>query len=124
MGFFSKTLWGKDKVKHIRMFLLVILSATYSTAQAEFRWMSIQEIIDRGGSDISDVTDSRGYWAGRIVAVGVYDNDSQFKFAGNVKVKITWVTDRTDYQCHQVYEMQQSDVTDFTHRSLMLTKCN
>lgn len=110
-------------MKAIKTIALISMLVMAQVAQAEFRWMSIKEIIERGGSEINDVTAPNGYWAGSVVAVGLYDTGEGFKFAGNLKVKITWITDRTYYQCHKVYEMQQKDIKDFTHRSIMLRRC-
>ncbi|SEH08661.1 hypothetical protein [Candidatus Venteria ishoeyi] len=110
-------------MQFIKPVLFIMLFTMAQVAQAEFRWMSIEEIKERGGSEINDITDSRGYWAGRVIAVGVRDMGDKFKFVGSLKVKITWVTDRTSYQCHNIYEMQQDEIKDFTHRSIMLKKC-
>ncbi len=85
--------------------------------------MSIEEFERLVEREMNDVTDHRGYWAGRIAELGIIETENETSFSGRVKVQITWVTDRTHYRCHKIYEMRQEDVKDFTHRSIMLRRC-
>ena len=93
-------------------------------AIAESRWVGIEELEEELGQEVRDVTGPRGYWAGKVrEAELVFRDDGSVKTTGRIKVLITWVTDRTDYQCHSVYIMNLDEVEDFTHRSLALRRC-
>jgi hypothetical protein len=90
----------------------------------ETEWITTYQLLKEGGEDpdqIIEVTSNngKGYWAGKILEF----EHINYEMTGRVKVMITWVTDRTDYECHQVYIMYQSNLKDFTHRSIMLRRC-
>jgi len=105
---------------------LIILVAGASPTLAGVRWMTKAEAKDALGRGLKDVTGppGKGYWAGEIEEIEINETDEGFTLTGRVKVKITWVTDRTSYRCHEIYIIDSDDLEDFTHRSLMLTECD
>jgi len=56
------------------------------------------------------------YWAGVITHANFSINE--------YRIRITHVTDRTSYKCGQVIEVSENEVKEFTHRALLLQKCN
>lgn len=106
--------------------LLLLLAAFVAPTYAGVRWIGEAEGRRIFGGWMKDVTGppGKGYWAGKIVEVEIDETGSGVSLTGQTKVKITWVTDRTSYQCHEVYTMHVDDLEDFTHRSLMLRECN
>ena len=106
--------------------LLLLVAASTIPSHAESRWINETEGEKIFGGWIKDVTGprGRGYWAGKVEEVEIDETASGMTLTGRVKVKITWVTDRTSYQCHNIYIMHNDDVEDFTHRSLMLRECS
>ena len=105
-----------------KAFLLLCIVALIFTFELNAAWYSTTELTEIIGKDFNDleVMGSNGYWVGRVLA-GEFDSNNQPK---NLKVKITWVTDRTDYRCNDIYIVSFFKVKEFTHRSLMLRKCN
>ena len=105
---------------------ILVMAAMAGLCYADTRWLTADEIEEETGKKIYDVTGpkGRGYWAGSVeeVEIYVYD-DGSVETTGRIKVRITWVTDRTDYECHGVYIMYADEVEDFTHRSLALRRC-
>jgi hypothetical protein len=60
------------------------------------------------------------YWAGE--AKEFYFNRDTQKFE-RIKVRITWVTDRSPYSCGQVVDLGAGEVKDFNFRAWALEKC-
>ena len=104
------------------LFLTVCASPTF----AEIRWIGKAEGTKLLGDWVKDVTGPprKGYWAGEVEEIEIDVKATEFTLTGRVKVKITWVTDRTSYRCHETYLMNAGDVEDFEYRSIMLTKCD
>ena len=111
--------------KALLMSLLALMLAALP-AQAEVRWLGKAEGEKIFGGWMKDVTGppGKGYWAGEIVEVEIDATDTGFTLTGRTKIKITWVTDRTSYCCHEVYIIHANECEDFTHRSLMLRECD
>jgi hypothetical protein len=59
-------------------------------------------------------------WAGETLKV-YYDRDKD-NFTGNLQIRVTWTTGDS-YNCGQVIEKYQSELKDFTHRSIKMKKC-
>ena len=108
------------------LMVLLLLAVSVVPGHAGTRWIGETEGKEIFGGWIKDVTgpQGRGYWAGEVVEVEINETEAGMTLTGRAKIKITWVTDRTSYQCHEVYIMHADDVEDFTHRSLMLRECN
>jgi hypothetical protein len=104
---------------------LVFLAASASPSFGEVRWMGKAEGKKALGGWVKDVSGppGRGYWAGEVEEIEIDDTGSGFTLTGRVKVKITWITDRTSYRCHEIYIVNSSDCEDFNYRSLMLSEC-
>src|ERR1700686_1037681 len=98
------------------LFLTVCASPTF----AEVRWIGKAEGTKLLGKWAEDVAGPHGYWAGEVEEIEIDASESSFTLTGRIKVKVTWITDRTSYECHKVYLM---DVHDFKYRSLMLRQC-
>jgi hypothetical protein len=105
---------------------LLFLTVCASPAFAEVRWIGKAEGTKLLGKWVKDVTGPprRGYWAGEVEEIEIDAQAAEFTLTGRIKVKITWVTDRTSYRCHEIYLMNADDVEDFEYRSLMLTQCD
>ncbi len=102
----------------------LIMTAIAGLSYADTQWLTADEVEEKTGRKIPDVTGPRGYWAGSVEEVEVnVSDDGSVKTTGRIKVRITWVTDRTDYECHGIYIMYADEVEDFTHRSLALRRC-
>lgn len=108
------------------MVSLLLLAASVIPAQAGVRWVGETEGKEIFGGWIKDLTGppGRGYWAGEVVEVEINESETGLTLTGRAKVKITWVTDRTSYRCHEIYIIHSDDAEDFTHRSLMLRECD
>ena len=107
------------------IFVLLILVTCASPTFAAVRWVGKAEGKQLLGGWVKDVTGPprRGYWAGEVEEIEIDATETGFTLTGRIKVKITWVTDRTSYRCHEIYLMNANDVEDFEYRSLMLTEC-
>jgi hypothetical protein len=110
--------------KRILLILLFLMACTSPTF-AEIRWIGKAEGTKLLGKWVKDVSGPprRGYWAGEVTEIEIDAQEAGFTLTGRIKVKITWVTDRTSYKCHEIYLMNAEDVEDFEYRSLMLTQC-
>ena len=113
-----------DLRKALRMSLLLLV-ASVIPAQAGVRWIGETEGKEIFGGWIKDVTGppGKGYWAGEVVEVEINETEGGLALTGRAKIRITWVTDRTSYNCHEIYIIHADDLEDFTHRSLMLREC-
>ena len=60
------------------------------------------------------------HWAGEII--GMY-YDAGIRTFSKLKIKITWKTDRSPYQCGEIAIVPARSVKDFRFRSLQLHKC-
>jgi len=61
------------------------------------------------------------YWAGEIVEHEI--NDSDGHVTRQRRVKVTWTSDDAHYHCGQIVQFHDSELKDFTHRSLIMRKC-
>jgi hypothetical protein len=113
-------------VKKIFMLVPLLWIASTIPTYAEVRWIGEAEGKKLFGAWIKDVTGppGRGYWAGEVSEVEIDQTEAGLTLTGRIKVRITWVTDRTSYRCHEIYFLNANEVEDFTHRSLMLTECS
>lgn len=61
------------------------------------------------------------YWGGKILEME-FGADG---WNGNVRVRVTHVSDETEYRCGQVLQFNYNeDLKDLTHLSLAMRKCN
>lgn len=63
------------------------------------------------------------YWAGEITALYYFPNRSGSQRFSRARVRITWSSERSNYQCGHVYEFKMEDLKDFTRRSFAMWKC-
>jgi hypothetical protein len=109
-------------MKRLAMALLFLIACASPTF-AEVRWIGKAEGTKLLGKWVKDVAGPHGYWAGEVEEIEIDASETTFSLTGRTKVKITWITDRTSYECHKVYLMNAEDVHDFEYRSLMLRQC-
>lgn len=100
-------------------------------------WVTFSEVCEsgkeRGLSDYRNADCSEGttvtdkstplnaiYWAGEVVEM--YFDKSTNEFS-RLKVRVTWYSPRSKYECGQIIHKGPSEVKDFTHTSLALRKC-
>jgi hypothetical protein len=117
---------GGDILTKRLLMVLLILAGTARISHAGVRWMGETEGKKVLGGWVKDVTGppGMGYWAGEVTEIEIDENEQGFTLTGRAKVRITWITDRTSYQCHEIYIVRADEVEDFTHRSLMLRECS
>ncbi|MEE9338638.1 MAG: hypothetical protein V3U87_11200 [Methylococcaceae bacterium] len=61
------------------------------------------------------------HWVGEVISM--YYSKSKGEFV-NTKVKVTWVTDKSPYKCGLIVKMRESEMKNFTHRSIAMKKCS
>jgi hypothetical protein len=108
------------------LIVLLLLAGTAIPGHAGVRWIGEAEGKKIFGGWAMDVTGppGKGYWAGEVTEIEIDESESGLTLTGRSKVRITWVTDRTSYECHEIYIIHVDEVEDFTHRSLMLRECS
>lgn len=89
-------------------------------------WVSFQEVCRSGkmSCDQSVVVTGNSlinHWAGDVTEFYFVKGDKEFRRA---KIYITWVTDKSPYNCGQTIEKNFSEIKDLTARSIALRRCN
>lgn len=101
-------------------------------------WVSYQEVCESSkeigiedfrnvdcseGSSVTDKSTLLGaiYWAGEVVEL--YFDKSLNGFT-NLKIRVSWLSPRSQYNCGQIIRKRPSEVKDFTHTSLSLRPCD
>lgn len=60
-----------------------------------------------------------GRWAGKIISL----QSRNKKFTGNMKIKITWISNISKYKCGQVISFNKKYLEDFKSRSVSMQRC-
>lgn len=115
-----------------RSSLVYLVAVLFSAGARASGWESWQQVCrDMNEAEGTNWDCSQGplvtersslpYWAGEVVQVYVDVDKREFT---RFMVKITWVADRSSYECGAVVKLSPTEVKDFTHRSLAMKRCN
>ncbi len=66
-------------------------------------------------------TSSLSPWAGETSEMYFDKGSNSFT---RLKIKITWTSEGSPYNCGEVIMMKPDETRDFTHRSLAMSECN
>lgn len=115
--------------KSISVCLLVCMLSLFGLLKAEAGWYAYEEICaalkkegkqcDTGNPPTVTSKSFLVYWAGEVSDI-YYDGSGS---ATRYKIRVTWVSDGSPYNCGQIIEKKTSEIKDLSLRSFAMRRC-